>query len=53
MKLPKNWDTDRIEKVIAHYENQTEDEALEEDERVLKLKNDVILKLQPANAEDE
>jgi len=31
-KLPPGWDEERIRKVIAHYENQTEDEAVSEDE---------------------
>ena len=35
MKLnvfPPGWDNERVAKVLAHYENQTEDEALAEDE---------------------
>ncbi len=31
-KLPPGWDEARVRKVIAHYENQTEDEAVAEDE---------------------
>ncbi len=31
-KFPPNWDDKRIRKVIAHYEQQTEDEAIAEDE---------------------
>jgi hypothetical protein len=30
--FPKGWDEDRVQKVIAHYEEQTEAEALAEDE---------------------
>lgn len=26
-KFPKNWDEDRVRKVLAHYEKQTEEEA--------------------------
>ena len=33
MKLPKNWDAERIQKVLKHYENQTDDEAIAEDEQ--------------------
>ncbi len=29
---PKGWDRQRVEAVIAHYENQSEDEAVAEDE---------------------
>jgi hypothetical protein len=30
--LPPGWTPDRIKSVIEHYDNQTEDEAVEEDE---------------------
>jgi hypothetical protein len=29
---PKGWNRQRVQAVIAHYENQTEDEAMAEDE---------------------
>ena len=29
---PKGWNRKRVQAVIAHYENQTEDEAVAEDE---------------------
>jgi len=31
-KFPKGWDEARVMRVLDHYENQTEDEALAEDE---------------------
>ncbi len=31
-KFPKGWDEERAHKVLAHYEKQTEEEALAEDE---------------------
>lgn len=30
--FPKGWDEARVQKVLAHYENQTEEEAVAEDE---------------------
>ena len=30
-QFPKDWDENRVKKVIAHYENQTEDEALSDE----------------------
>lgn len=30
--LPAGWDEARVQRVIAHYESQTEDEAIAEDE---------------------
>jgi len=29
---PKGWNRAKVEKVIAHYENQTDDQAIAEDE---------------------
>jgi hypothetical protein len=31
-QFPRNWDEKRVQRVIAHYEKQTEDEAADEDE---------------------
>jgi hypothetical protein len=31
-KFPPGWDESRVRKVLAHYEEQTEDEAVAEDE---------------------
>ena len=31
-KFPLNWDDKRVQKVIAHYEQQTEDAVIAEDE---------------------
>ena len=35
-KLPKGWSEKRIREVVEHYENQTEDEAVAEDEAARK-----------------
>lgn len=34
-QFPKGWDEDKVRKVINYYENQTQDEAIEEDETIL------------------
>jgi hypothetical protein len=31
-RFPKGWDDDRVKRVLDHYENQTEDIAVAEDE---------------------
>lgn len=31
-KFPKGWDLKRVQKVLAHYEAQSEEEAVAEDE---------------------
>ena len=33
-RFPKGWDEERVKRVLDHYENQTEDEAIAEDEAV-------------------
>ncbi|MEM2941765.1 MAG: hypothetical protein QW304_09500 [Thermoproteota archaeon] len=35
-KFPSGWDEQRVRRVLAHYESQTEEEALAEDEVALK-----------------
>ena len=30
--FPKGWDEDRVRRILAYYENQTESEAIAEDE---------------------
>jgi type II secretory pathway component PulC len=32
IKFPPGWDEERIRRVLAHYEDQTEEEAVAEDE---------------------
>jgi hypothetical protein len=31
-KFPANWDEEKVRRVLAHYEGQTEEDALAEDE---------------------
>ncbi len=31
-RFPKGWDEERVKRVLDHYENQTENEAVAEDE---------------------
>jgi hypothetical protein len=49
---PKGWSEARIQKVIAHYENQTDDEAVAEDEAAYQAKGQTVMivptKLVPA-----
>jgi hypothetical protein len=33
-KFPAGWDDEKTQRVLAHYEHQTEDDALAEDEAV-------------------
>lgn len=36
-KLPPGWDEERVRKVLGHYEEQTEEEAIAEDESVPRI----------------
>lgn len=37
-QFPAGWDEARVRSVIDHYENQTEDEAVAEDEAALRAR---------------
>jgi hypothetical protein len=40
--FPPGWDEERVRRVLAHYETQTEDEAVDEDERAFEKGQTVI-----------
>jgi hypothetical protein len=42
-KLPPGWDEARVQRVLAHYENQTEDEAVAEDEAAYKVEGQTVM----------
>jgi hypothetical protein len=42
-KYPPGWDEQRVKDVIAHYENQTEDEEYAEIEAALKAENTTLM----------
>lgn len=44
-KFPPGWDEERVHKVLAHYEEQTEDEAVAEDETAFENKNQTVMKI--------
>ncbi len=41
-KFPPGWDKDRIRRVLSHYENQTEEEAVAEDEAAFEQSQTVM-----------
>jgi allophanate hydrolase subunit 1 len=51
-KFPKGWNEDKVHRVLAHYENQTEVEALAEDEAayedITQTTIDIPIELVPA-----
>ncbi|NES81904.1 MAG: hypothetical protein F6K10_11130 [Moorea sp. SIO2B7] len=44
-KIPKGWDEDRLQSVINHYDEQTEDEAVQEDEMAFKDQSQTIMEI--------
>jgi len=45
IKFPPGWDEQRVRKVIAHYEAQTEDEAVAEDEAMLHDQTQTVMEI--------
>jgi hypothetical protein len=41
--LPAGWDQERVKRVLAHYENQTEDEAVAEDEAAFEAEGQTVM----------
>ncbi len=44
-KFPKGWDEERVRKVLEHYENQTELEAVAEDEAAFEDPNQTVMEV--------
>ncbi len=44
-RFPKGWDEKRVKRVLAHYEKQTEEEALAEDEAAYEDKSQAIIEI--------
>ena len=43
--FPPGWDEDRVRRVLAHYEEQTEEEAVAEDEAALEDKAQTLMEI--------
>ncbi|MCC7355965.1 MAG: hypothetical protein IT330_19670 [Anaerolineae bacterium] len=44
-QFPPGWDEERVRRVLAHYENQTEGEAVFEDQRAFKSGNRTVIEV--------
>ena len=44
-KFPPGWDEKRVRKIIAHYEQQTEEEALAEDEAAFENRSGAVMEV--------
>ena len=42
-RFPAGWDEARVKRVLDHYENQSEDEAVAEDEAACEQKSETLM----------
>ncbi len=44
-KFPPGWDLERVKRVLDHYEDQSEEEAVAEDEALLEMPNHTLMEV--------
>ncbi len=44
-RFPPGWDEDRVRRVLAHYEEQTEEEAVAEDEAAVEEPDQTVMEV--------
>jgi type II secretory pathway component PulC len=44
-KFPEGWDDARVKRVLEHYESQTEEQAVAEDEAAAEQKNQTLMEV--------
>ena len=44
-RFPEGWNEDRVREILAHYENQSEDEALAEDEAAWENRSETFIEV--------
>jgi hypothetical protein len=44
-RFPPGWDEDRVQRVVAHYEQQSEEEAVAEDEAALENEDTALMEI--------
>lgn len=47
-RFPPGWNAERVQKVLIHYEEQTEDEAVVEDEAALEDQTQTVMEVPTA-----
>ena len=47
-RFPPGWDEERVQKVLTHYEEQIEDEAVAEDEAALEEQTQTVMEVPTA-----
>lgn len=44
-RFPKGWDAERVNRLLAHYESQSEDEAVAEDEAAFEAPDQTVMEI--------
>lgn len=44
-KFPQGWDLERVERVLSHYDSQSEEEAVAEDEAALESLGQTVMQI--------
>jgi hypothetical protein len=44
-RFPPGWDAERVKRVLAHYESQSEEEALAEDEAAFEAPGQTVMEV--------
>jgi len=44
-QFPPDWDEERVKRVLDHYENQSEDEAVAEDEAAFEDRSQAVMEV--------
>jgi hypothetical protein len=44
-KFPPGWDEERVRRILAHYEEQTEEEAVAEDEGAFEDRTQTVMEI--------
>lgn len=44
-KFPPGWDEERVKRVLVHYESQTEEEAVAEDEAAFEALDQTVMEI--------
>ncbi|MCH8069416.1 MAG: hypothetical protein IID16_09155 [Candidatus Marinimicrobia bacterium] len=44
-KFPPSWDSERVKRILAHYESQSEEEAVAEDEAAFETPGQTVMEV--------
>lgn len=44
-RFPQGWDEERVRRILTHYETQTEEEAVAEDEAAFESQSETVMEI--------